>query len=87
MGYCVTYGTNRKRDSRFRRKYPFLGMTFLFFALFCVVAQHYFRQELVMLYQILFADLPVESLIDGLRSGENFVDSVAAFCEDMLHGH
>ncbi len=87
MGYRVYYGPIREHHSRPRIKWPFFGMVFIFFALFCALAQHYLRQELVMLYQILLPSIPMETLIERLQDGENIVESVAAFCEDILHGH
>ena len=87
MGYRLIYGPTQDKHTRQKKKWPFLGMVCIFFALFCVLAQHFLRQEIAMLYQILFPNAPIEALVRRLQDGENIAESVAAFCEDMLRGN
>ena len=86
MGYRVQYGPLEVKPRRPGGKWPFWGLVCIFFALFCVFAQHFFRDELALLYQILLPNTSVETLIKELRDGENLFRAVAAFCEDVLHG-
>lgn len=87
MGYRVIYGPVRDKHTRPRRKWLFIGMVCIFFALFCALAQHFLREELALLYQILLPNTSIEALIRQLKDGENIVQAVAAFCEDVLNGY
>lgn len=84
MAYKIHYGSVKPtRSSVLVRK---ILMTICFFALFVCCARYFAAEELRAIWQTLIPSEQVDSLLQGLREGEDFAQAVAAFCEDMLHG-
>ena len=86
MGYRVVYGPEREKTSRPRGKWPFMLLVSGFFVLFCGFAQHFYWEELTLLYQLVLPREAMEELVGQIKEGENVMQAVAAFCEDVLHG-
>lgn len=86
MGYRVVYGPEREKSLRPRRKWPLILLISGFFLLFCGFAQHFYWEELALIYQLLLPSDAMEALVGQIKEGENMMQAVAAFCEDVLHG-
>lgn len=86
MSYRVVYGPEQVKSTRNGRKWLFPALVCGFFLLFCGFARLFYWQELELIYQILLPNSAMEVLVGQIKEGEEIVQAVAAFCEDMLHG-
>lgn len=86
MGYNITYGTARVRTNRKRTSRLQLGLTVLFFGLFCAIARRYWAEEVAVLGDLLLPQTAVQNLIEDLQAGESIAGAVSAFCETVIYG-
>ena len=59
-------------------------LTSIFFLLFSVIAHYFFADQLASLRAILLPQDRLEELLETLRSGEDLVQAVGAFCKEII---
>ena len=85
MSYKIYYGRcDRKRHSS--RSVRRLLLTTAFFVLFLLTAHCLLPEQLCDLRNVLLSYDKVDSLVTELKQGQNVVEAIAAFCEDVFHG-
>lgn len=80
MAYHIRYGTVKtKRTVR-----PVL-LTVLFLVLFLLASNLLFPQQLMALRELVFSHSAWDALSSHLQQSEGILDTVAAFCQDILN--
>lgn len=85
MAYKVYYGPKGRTVRRTRRKRIFF-LVLLFFALFSYAAWKTVPDQLLALRACVFPAGTLEEMLEQMRSGEDLVQVIGAFCQEIWNG-
>lgn len=85
MAYKIRYNNQKHGKLAAGMRVSILSISFFVLFLFC--ARQVAAEELAVLGGLLLPQQSVEMLLQQLKAGEDFVQAVTIFCEDMLHGN
>ena len=89
MGYRIEYEGSREERFQWKRFAGLLGGALL---LFCLLTQLFWPGGAQTLRELLIPGDPevtaraCETMVSGIRAGEDFGDTVTAFCREILDG-